>query len=197
LKQFMRNQTKQQGRKLLKPAVFLLAQFGITPTAVTITAVPLSVLAALLFAFGKFFWAGLVVICIGLCDTLDGELSRRTGKVSPEGAFLDSTVDRFSEGVVYAGIGWYYCLNNRLGVLVVLAALIFSYLVSYVRARAEGIGKECQVGFFERPIRVLILVAGALIPGEKVLLGALIIIALGSLTTFIHRILFVLRQVRQ
>ncbi len=172
----------------------MLARLGIPPTAVTLTAIPLSVLAAWLFASGQFFWAGLLVICIGLCDTLDGELSRRTGKVSQTGALLDSTVDRFSEGVVWAGIGWYYGLKNHWGTLAVFGALIFSYLVSYVRARAEGIGKQCQVGLFERPIRVMIMVFGALILKEKLFVWAIVVIALGSLVTFIHRVFFVLKQ---
>lgn len=172
----------------------MLARIGIPPTAVTLTAVPLSVLAALLFASGQFFWAGLLVICIGLCDTLDGELSRRTGKVSQTGALLDSTVDRFSEGVVWAGVGWYYGLRNHWGILAVFSALIFSYLVSYVRARAEGISKQCQVGLFERPVRVMIMVVGALVLREKLFVWAIVAIALGSFVTFIHRVLFVLKQ---
>ncbi|MGQ9678819.1 MAG: CDP-alcohol phosphatidyltransferase family protein [bacterium] len=192
----MKNLTKARGRKLLKPLIDFFAVTGVPPTVVTITAIPLSILAALLFASGNFFLAGWLVLLIGLCDTIDGELSRRTGQASPTGAFIDSTVDRFSEGLIFAGIGLYYLTRDRWGLLATFLALIFSYLVSYARARAEGVGKECQVGLFERPIRVLVMVLGALVLGKRLFFWSIVTIALGSLTTFIHRVLFVLRQHR-
>lgn len=192
----MKIETKEKGRRLLRPLVNLLANIGVSPAVVTIAAIPLSVLAALLFAIGYFFWAGLTVFLIGLCDTLDGELSRKTGRVSSAGALLDSTVDRFSEGVVFAGIGWYYSGVNRGLTLLVFLALLFSYLVSYVRARAEGTGKECTVGFFERPVRVATMVVGGVFLGRRLFFWAVLVIAVGSLITFIHRLVYVLKQRR-
>lgn len=193
----MKKKLKDQGRKLLSPLVNFLGWIGVSPTAVTISAIPLSILAAGLFASGNFFWAGWVVMLIGLCDSIDGELSRKTGRVTSAGAFVDSTVDRVSEGLTFAGIGLYYCPKDRWGLLATFLALILSYLVSYARARAEGIGEKCQVGLFERPVRILVLGIGALILRERLFLWSIITIALGSLATFIHRVLFVLQQCRR
>ncbi len=192
----MKKATKDKGRRLLRPLVRILIKIGVTPTAVTVTALPLSIIAAVLFARGLFLWAGVVVFLIGLCDTLDGEVSRQSGRVSSAGAFIDSTVDRVTEGVVLSGIAWYYLSTGSWVVLVAFGALFFSLLVSYVRARAEGVGRECQVGIFERPVRVGIMVAGALILGKSYFFLALLIIAIGSFVTFIHRIIYVLRQYR-
>ncbi len=190
----MKNETKEKGRRLLRPFVQFLIKLGVTPTAVTVAALPLSVLAALLFARGLFFWAGLLISLIGLCDTLDGEVSRQSGRVSSAGAFIDSTVDRITEGVVLLGVAWYYLSLGSWIVLLVTGTLFLSLMVSYVRARAEGTGKECQVGIFERPVRVGIMVAGALILGRSYFVIALMVIAIGSFITFIHRLIYVLRQ---
>lgn len=193
----MRQETKEWGRRLIKPLIRLLAYLKISPTAVTLSAVPLSILAAVLFAKGWFIWAGITVFFVGLCDTIDGELSRLSGKVSAAGAFLDSTVDRLSEGTILIGVGWYYFLNNRWAVLLTFVTLLFSFLVSYVRARAEGVGKNCQVGFFERPVRVSLLIFSALILGKRYLPFGIGLMALGTFLTFVRRIIYVLKQNQQ
>jgi CDP-diacylglycerol--glycerol-3-phosphate 3-phosphatidyltransferase len=183
---------KQLGRKLLSPLVSLLAWTRVSPTAVTLFALPLSIGAGLLFAIGRFFWAGVCVALVGLCDTLDGELSRKTNRTSVLGAFLDSTTDRLSESFVMVGLYWYY-RASWFGLLAVLA-LVFSFLVSYVRARAEGVGRECKVGLFERPVRVIIVLIGAFVLGRTWTPLALGVIAVGSLVTVVHRIVHVLAQ---
>jgi CDP-diacylglycerol--glycerol-3-phosphate 3-phosphatidyltransferase len=167
---------------------------GVLPSAVTWSALPLSLIAGGLFATGHFFWAGVVSVLVGLCDTIDGELSRRSGRASVQGAILDSTVDRLSEGITLTGVGIYYLNINHWITVLAMVALLFSLLVSYVRARAEGAGKECQVGFFERPIRVLILVVSAFVLGRRFLPYGLAVIAVGALITFVHRFVYVLRQ---
>ncbi len=191
------DRAKQWGRRLLRPLVVLLAAIGVSPTAVTLAALPLSLGAAGLFATGRFFWGGVVAALAGLCDTIDGELSRLTGSGSRSGAFLDSIVDRLSESLVLGGLLWYYLAVGPLCVLSALAALVFSLLVSYVRARAEGLGFECRVGWFERPVRMLVLLAGVFILGRTYTPVALGIIALGSLATVVHRMIHVLGQVRK
>ncbi len=190
----MKEQTKRKGRRLLSPLVGLLAACRVSPTAVTVAAIPLSIGAAYLFALGWFVWGGVLVALVGLCDTIDGELSRATGRKSAIGAFLDSLVDRVSEAVVLGGIYWYYQAVNPLYGLIAVAALVFSMLVSYARARAEGVGFDCQVGWFERPVRVLVLLAGAFVLGRTYMPIALAVIAAGSLGTVIHRLVHVLRQ---
>lgn len=130
---------------------------------------------------------------VGLCDTVDGELSRMSGRTSVSGAILDSTVDRLSEGIILTGIALYYQRANGAYSALAIIAMLFSLLVSYVRARAEGAGRQCQVGFFERPIRVIILVFSAIVLGRRLLPFGLGVIAVGSLATFIHRLLHVLK----
>jgi CDP-diacylglycerol---glycerol-3-phosphate 3-phosphatidyltransferase len=188
----MNETTKQHGRSLLKPLVSLLAAARVSATAVTLTALPLSVLAAWFFASGRFVLGGVMVALVGLCDTLDGELSRRTGTANALGAFIDSTVDRLSESLVLVGLYWYY-RDSWFGLLAVVA-LVFSLMVSYVRARAEGVGRECKIGFFERPVRVLVLLFGAFVLGRTWMPLALGVIALGSFVTVIQRIVYVLSQ---
>jgi len=181
----------------LHPLVNLLVAGRVSPTAVTLTAVPLSIGAAYLFATGSFVWGGVLVVLVGLCDTIDGELSRTTGRKSDIGAFLDSSVDRFSEAVVLGAVYWYYQTINPFYGLVAVAALVFSLLVSYTRARAEGVGYDCKVGWFERPVRVLIFLVGAFVLGQKYMPVALGIIAVGSFGTVVHRLVYVVQQRKQ
>jgi len=188
----MKEETKQRGRRLLSPAVSLLAALRVPPNAVTLLGLPFSIGAGYCFASGRFIWGGAFLALVGLCDTLDGELSRRTGTASALGAFLDSTVDRLSESLVLVGLYWYY-QKSWFGLLAV-AALVFSLMVSYVRARAEGVGRECGVGWFERPVRVIILLIGALVLGRTWMPVALGLTAVGSFITVIHRITHVLSQ---
>jgi len=190
----MKEATKSRGRRLLRPLVELLAKAGVTPNVVTLAALPLAVGSGVLFAVGQFIWAGVLAALVGLCDTLDGELSRLSGKETRTGAFLDSVVDRLGEAAMLAGLFWYYLARGPwLGLLVVLA-LVFSLMVSYVRARAEGAGFECKVGWFERPVRVLALLLGAFVLGRTWMPVALGVIALGSLATVVHRLVHVLLQ---
>ena len=188
----MNEKTKQHGRRLLRPLVNLLAAMRVSATVVTVAGLPLSIGAGYLFATGRFIWGGVLAALVGLCDTLDGEISRRTGTASALGAFVDSTVDRLSESLVLVGFYWYY-RDFWYGLLAVVA-LVFSLMVSYVRARAEGVGRECKVGFFERPIRVLVLLFGAFVLGRTWMPIALGVIAVGSLITVIQRIIYVMSQ---
>ena len=188
----MREETKRRGRRLLSTMVSLLAALGVSPNAVTLLGLPLSIGAGLSFADGRFVLGGIFLAMVGLCDTLDGELSRRTGKAGVLGAFLDSVVDRLSESFMLVGLYWFY-RDSWFGLLAV-SALVFSLMVSYVRARAEGVGRECRVGFFERPVRVIVLLIGAFVLGRTWMPLALGLIAAGSFATVIHRIAHVLSQ---
>ena len=191
-KRKMKETAKQHGRRLLKPLVSVLVAMHVSPTAVTIAGLPLSIGAGYCFATGRFILGGVFAALVGLCDTLDGELSRRTGTTSVLGAFLDSTVDRLSESLVLVGLYWFY-RDSWFGLLAV-TALVFSFMVSYVRARAEGVGRECKVGLFERPVRVLVILAGAFVLGRTWMPVALGVIALGSFISVVHRIVHVLSQ---
>lgn len=200
---------KERGRGIFKPLARWLAARGIMPDHLTIAGVCLSLLAALLLGRGSFFATGLVLPLAGLCDILDGDVARERGIVSPFGAFLDSTLDRVSEGALYVGLAYFYFTRSQsatvwmrgmfeggaqwgdadgptLGVLA-LATLILSFLVSYTRARAEGLGMDCRVGIMERPERLLTLGAGALL-GHRFMPGVLGVLFILTLVTVLQRV---------
>jgi len=200
---------KDRGREIFRPAGRFLAARRVSPDHLTILGVCLSLLAALLLGRGSFFAAGLVLLLAGLCDILDGDVARERGLVSPFGAFLDSTLDRVSEGALYIGLAYFYFTRSQtatvwmrgmfegsaewgdadgptLGVLA-LSTLILSFLVSYTRARAEGLGLECKVGVMERPERLLALGAGALL-GHRFMPGVLGVLFILTLVTVLQRV---------
>jgi CDP-diacylglycerol--glycerol-3-phosphate 3-phosphatidyltransferase len=140
-----------------------LIESRLTPNAISITGLVLNVAAAVLVTQRYFFLAGLVFIAGSLMDMLDGRYSRMSGKGTPFGAFLDSTLDRIEEGVVLAAVAAYFSdRGDDLAVAAVVVTVLGSLMVSYTRARAEALGVECKVGLATRPVRVVILSAGLL-----------------------------------
>jgi CDP-diacylglycerol---glycerol-3-phosphate 3-phosphatidyltransferase len=181
-------------RQLLHPLVRLLLALRVRPDTLTILGWMLSLCAAILFALGYMQVAGVVMLLGGLFDALDGAVARESGRMSSFGAFLDSTLDRLSESAIFAGIVFFYAASGRpYEALLASVAMTFSLLTSYARARAEGLGLECQVGLLERAGRVVILsvssVAALLTPG-------LCLVAAGALITTAQRILHVRRATR-
>jgi len=168
-----------------------LGRVPLTPNQVTVIGFGLTCVAAGLAAFGHLLAAGIVLIFAGTCDILDGAVARSTNASYPYGAFLDSTLDRYSEGVVYLGLAAYFITVQgplqRWLVLATLAALAGSFLVSYVRARAQSLGFACETGLFARPERVVVTVAG-LIFGGYVLYGVVFLLALITNLTALQRI---------
>lgn len=168
-----------------------LGRTPLTPNQVTVVGLGLTFLAAGLAAFGHLRWAGVVLILAGTCDILDGALARSTKASYPYGAFLDSTLDRYSEGAVYLGLAAYFLSIDgplhRWLVLATLAALAGSFLVSYVRARAQSLGFTCETGLFARPERVVVTVIGLLI-GGPVLYGVVFLLAIVTNFTALQRI---------
>lgn len=163
----------------------------LTPNQITVVGFGLTLLASGLAAFGQLRWAGVVLIFAGTCDILDGALARSTNASYPYGAFLDSTLDRYSEGAVYIGLAAYFVTMGgpmqRWLVLATLAALAGSFLVSYVRARAQSLGFTCETGLFARPERVVVTVIG-LIFGGWWLYGVVILLAVLTNLTALQRI---------
>jgi len=138
-----------------------LIESRLTPNAISMTGLVLNVVAAVLVFERYFFLAGVAFIVGSVCDTLDGRYSRMSGKGTPFGAFLDSTLDRMEEGVVLTAVGAYFASQgDELAVAATVAAVLFSLMVSYTRARAEALGVECKVGIASRAVRVVILSAG-------------------------------------
>jgi len=208
---------KERSRAWLLPIAGWLAKRGVRPDHLTYAGLGLSLVAALLLGRGDFLSAAFVLGLSGLCDILDGDVARLTGHVSTFGAFLDSTLDRVGEGALYAGLAHYYFTraqgaslwltgdlkaDARWGdpdghtmAVLSLSILILAFLVSYARARAEGLGLECKVGIMERPERMLLLGAGALL-GPKFMPGVLGILFLLTLVTVLQRVYHVHRLTR-
>jgi CDP-diacylglycerol---glycerol-3-phosphate 3-phosphatidyltransferase len=138
-----------------------LIESRLTPNTISLTGFVLNVVAAALVWQRYFFLAGVAFIVGSICDTLDGRYSRMSGKGTPFGAFLDSTLDRLEEGIVLIAVGGYFAdRGNDLAVAATVAAVLFSLMVSYTRARAESLGIECKVGLATRAVRVVILSIG-------------------------------------
>src|SRR5579872_6141556 len=178
-------------RRRAEAVVSALGRLPITPNQVTVVGFVLTVVASCLAAFGQLRWAGIVLIFAGTCDILDGALARSSNAGYPYGAFLDSTLDRYSEGAVYLGLAAFFLSMSgplqRWLVLATLAALAGSFLVSYVRARAQSLGFTCETGVFARPERVVVTVIG-LIAGGVVLYGVVFLLAVLTNLTALQRI---------
>ena len=186
---------KDAVRQLLYPLVRLLSALRVRPDTLTILGWTLSVGSAVLFGLGYARIAGLVMLLGGLFDALDGAVARESNRMSNFGAFLDSTLDRLSEAAIFVGIIFFYASAGRpYEALLAGAAMTFSLLTSYARARAEGLGIECQVGLLERAGRVVIL-SIFLILG--LLTAGLCLVAAGALITTAQRILHVRRAARE
>jgi CDP-diacylglycerol---glycerol-3-phosphate 3-phosphatidyltransferase len=191
-------------RRWAERAVGVFRDSPITPNMLTLFGLIITGVGALLVATGQLLVGGIVLAFAGLFDIFDGALARAAGKVYRYGAFLDSTVDRYSEGVVYLGILIYFLdQHDGLRPIIVLIALAGSYLVSYVRARAQSLGFTCDVGILARPERVVIIVAGLLleavgirIAGWGPLTVALVVLAVGTNFTAVQRVWVVWQQNR-
>jgi CDP-diacylglycerol--glycerol-3-phosphate 3-phosphatidyltransferase len=178
-----------------------LIESRLTPNAISLTGFVLNVAAAVLVWQRYFFLGGIAFIVGSICDTLDGRYSRMSGKGTPFGAFLDSTLDRMEEGIVLTAVGAYFAArHNEAAVAAVVAAVLFSLMVSYTRARAEALGVECKVGIASRAVRVVILSIGLLFAkgaslGDFELLEVSVYVLAGlAIVTTFQRILHVRRQ---
>ena len=184
---------------LTQPLAKLLARFSfITPNSITCAGFLVTLGAAGLISTRHLFAAGWVVLLAGFLDIMDGALARHTGQVTRFGAILDSTLDRLSEAALLFGI-LIFSLREQLALEIVLVclALIGSMMVSYIRARAEGLGIECQVGLFTRAERVIVLALALLLSQlDYALTVALVIITLFSFITASQRFLHVRQQTR-
>lgn len=138
-----------------------LIESRLTPNAISLTGLVLNLVAAALVLERLYFLAGIAFIVGSVCDTLDGRYSRMSGKGTPFGAFLDSTLDRIEEGIVLAAVCVVFAQDGEAWAAgAVVVAVLASLMVSYTRARAEALGVECKVGLATRAIRVVILSAG-------------------------------------
>ena len=181
-----------------RPVARLLARLGLTPNLVTLIGLAIAGAGAYTIAVGQWWVGGLIVLFAGVFDLFDGALARATGKESDFGALLDSTIDRVSEAVVLLGLlAFYLSANDDLGSILVYVALVGSIMVSYMRARSEGLGIDCKVGVMTRPERVAAVGIG-LIVGHWLPVVVLVVLgAIGTLTTItaIHRLIHTSRMI--
>lgn len=184
--------------RIINEMVRWLAYGGVNPNILTVVGVSINVGCGVLFGFGEFFWAGIVLIIANLFDMLDGNVARLTGRVTRFGGFLDSSLDRLSDMVAFLGIIVFYASNtpqhSLLNVFLAGVGMIGSVMVSYTTARSESIGIKSNVGFLQRPERVVLLIIGALstVPNSNAFFAnrmpqVLWILAIGSIWTFVHR----------
>ena len=181
-----------------------LIESRLTPNAISLTGLLGNLVAAVLILEHLFVLAGVAFILGSLCDMMDGRYSRMSGKGTPFGAFLDSTLDRIEEGVVLAAIAaWFAESGNELAAGVTVLAVVGSYMVSYTRARAEALGVECKVGVASRAVRVVILSAGLvfadgeLIPDFDLLEPAIFAMAALTIFTTFQRVFHVRRELQR
>ncbi len=191
-----KDRVQQLGRRPLEPLAELLLRMGLTPNALTMTGMVLSVGAGLAVIRGRLISAGFLLLAGGLCDILDGSMARRGGKSTVRGAFLDSTLDRISEIAVFFGLIIFYQGNVAFQAWIFLA-LTGSLMTSYARARAEGLGLSAKVGLLERPERVILLILALLLNswtplGRSTLDWVLVLLAIFTWFTTMQRIVHVL-----
>ncbi|MEA2478653.1 MAG: CDP-diacylglycerol---glycerol-3-phosphate 3-phosphatidyltransferase [Thermoleophilaceae bacterium] len=180
-----------------------LIESRLTPNKISMTGLVLNVAAAVLVTQEKWVLAGVAFIVGSVMDTLDGRFARSSGKGTPFGAFLDSTLDRVEEGVVLAAIGSYFAKQgDELAVAATVGVVLFSLMVSYTRARAEALGVECKVGIATRPVRVVILsiglvfAKGAGLGNFELLKPAIYAMAALTIFTTFQRILHVRKELQ-
>jgi CDP-diacylglycerol--glycerol-3-phosphate 3-phosphatidyltransferase len=182
------------GGWLLRHIVDALAATGLTPNMFTIVGLFVNAWAAAYFAMGKFWQAAAVLFLAGFLDMADGQVARRVGRVTAFGAFLDSTLDRYSDLALYMGLVVHYTLIGRPFYMALAAiAMASSFMVSYSRARAESLIPSCKVGFMERPERLVLLLIGGFL---NRMAPALWVIATISTITVIHRVVHTWRELR-
>jgi CDP-diacylglycerol--glycerol-3-phosphate 3-phosphatidyltransferase len=186
----------------VNPMVERLIRAGVRPNTITTVGTGLVLVSAVAYGLGHIRLGGALLLLSGLADTLDGQVARGGAMVTKFGAFYDSTLDRVGDGATFIGIGAYLLLAPDVAyrvpaVIICMIAILSSLLVSYARARAEGLGLDCKVGIAQRAERVIGLGIISLLvgagPGALVLEGAVVLLAIASTITVVQRFVYVHR----
>lgn len=195
--------------RIIQAMVRGLVSLGVPPNILTTIGVSINIFCGVLFGMGEFFWAGIVLLVANVFDMLDGNVARETGNVTKFGGFLDSSLDRLSDMVAILGIMIFYASNtpqhSLLNVTLGGIAMIGSVMVSYTTARSESLGVKANVGFLQRPERIVLLIIGALSTWDwssnSIWLNrmpqVLWVLAVGSIWTMIHRMYFIWKEFRR
>jgi CDP-diacylglycerol--glycerol-3-phosphate 3-phosphatidyltransferase len=190
--------------RVVEPAISVLARNNVSPNTITTVGTLLTIAAAIVYASGHIMTAGWLMSVTAAFDVIDGQVARRTGRCTVFGAFYDSTLDRVADGALMAGLTVFYMTNaihhNLYMVVVCLAGIVGSFLVSYTRARAESLGIDAKVGVMQRPERIVLLSAPQALFGlfwnGWVLMGIIILLSVTSWITAVQRIAFVYRATK-
>lgn len=189
---------------ITRPVARGIAALGITANMLTIAGLLFGIAAGVFIALGRLKLAGILILAGGMFDLMDGAVARVNKVTNPFGALLDSVVDRYSEGAVFVGLAIYF-MRSPLGIekkitglALTCLGMISAFLVSYVRARAEGLNVECKVGIMQRPERIILIAAGILFRNllvkPNLLVVALWILVILSHITVLQRVAFVLKE---
>jgi len=195
---------------IISPFAHKIASFGVTANSITVLGFLINVLAGICFGLKYTIWAGIVLIFGSSFDMMDGAVARARTITNSSGALLDSVIDRYSESAVLLGATIFFYLNKDIyGVAFTLCALEGSILVSYVRARAEGLGIECKVGLMQRPERITLLGIGLIVHGivyrwispiqsTNIIITVCVgILAITSNITALHRLIYSFNRLKE
>ena len=193
----------QQGYKATtRPVTQWLIRAGVRPNTITTVGALVVIVSAVAFGQGAIRWGAGLLLLSGIIDTLDGDVARATGQTTKFGAFYDSTLDRVGDGATFIGIAAFFLTAPDIrfrvaGAIICMVAVLASLLVSYARARAEGLGLDCKVGLVQRAERIILIGAPSLIvgagPNGLVLQAIVALLTLGSVITVVQRFLYVYR----
>lgn len=187
---------KQTVLAILRPLARVFIRLGLSPDLLTLCGLLMNLVATAAFAMAELRWGAAIMLAAGLCDILDGQVAREGRRETKFGALLDSTTDRYSEIFIYFGIGAYFIRHNEwIASGVLFFALCGSLMVSYVRARAEGLGEECKVGFMQRPERIIALALGGLV-GHQGLVFVLVVLAVTTNYTVLERLTYIRNKLK-
>lgn len=195
------SKARSVGTKIATPFAKLFIKLGFGPDLVTLLGtIGVIVVSVIYFSQGQFLVGSLLfAVFVGL-DAVDGTVARLLGKKSKWGAFFDSVLDRIADGVVLGSIAFYFAIKQDEMLFVLsLIALLASEIVSYTKARAEGLGLNCDTGIAERPERIIIIIAGTFIAGLGINLALEISIwflTIACLVTVMQRMIFVFKQTK-
>jgi len=187
---------------VIEPIAKLLINLRVHPHLITFFGLAISILAFNFFRQGYFFFAGVMVVLAGVCDMLDGRLARETNRISKFGALMDSTIDRYSEVLLFLGLAIFFYDKHSHVIYPIIFAITGSFMVSYTRARAEGLGIECKVGLMKREERITYLAIGSLlgaIPGIGIYFVIVTVwfIAIFANITVIQRVVFIRNELKK
>jgi len=193
----------QEGYKATtRPVTEWLIRVGVRPNTITTVGALVVIASAVAFGVGAIRVGAGLLLFSGILDTLDGDVARATGQATKFGAFYDSTLDRVGDGATFIGIAAFLLTGPSirfpvLGAVICMVAVLASLLVSYARARAEGLGLDCKVGLVQRAERIILIGVPTVFvgagPGGLVLEAIVALLALGSVITVVQRFMYVYR----